>query len=284
MSERPGKRLKAARNASLDSNVPESQHVEIVSSEHDAPPSGSGGLTARRGAIMSKAARQLHGLPAMEPVSQTSNRTRPPPSTTRRSQPYEPGAQPDIATTSNNEPQTGAPERPQVQGEHKQIQPVQRDEILTRPPVSTLPYPTSTLAPQDRQYPRQVPAAEMVSPTQPGTGEGHKYSSYKRPTIFTQAPKNRVHPPKPYTKGHTQFLERTLKMLSGHDGPPQEELNPNCELGMPPNEYMVHEPPFTADDTPFSNNGECKWIWIVVTLLVLSMFLCLFLYVFKVIR
>lgn len=73
-------------------------------------------------------------------------------------------------------------------------------------------------------------------------------------------------------------------MLSMHNNPPQQENDPNNEIDTPPAEYMDHEPPYTADDGGVTNQGECKWIWIVVTLLVLSMFLCLFLYVFKVIR
>lgn len=38
------------------------------------------------------------------------------------------------------------------------------------------------------------------------------------------------------------------------------------------------------DDGPNTQIGECKWIWFLVMALVLSMFLCLFLYVFKIIR
>ncbi|GES58312.1 hypothetical protein ATEIFO6365_0004046300 [Aspergillus terreus] len=39
-----------------------------------------------------------------------------------------------------------------------------------------------------------------------------------------------------------------------------------------------------ADDGPILHAGEYKWLWFLVTFLVLGMFLCLFLYAFKVIR
>ncbi|PYH89243.1 hypothetical protein BO71DRAFT_488109 [Aspergillus ellipticus CBS 707.79] len=40
----------------------------------------------------------------------------------------------------------------------------------------------------------------------------------------------------------------------------------------------------TTGNAATEDKGECKWIWFLVIVLVLSMFLCLFLYVFKIIK
>jgi hypothetical protein len=42
--------------------------------------------------------------------------------------------------------------------------------------------------------------------------------------------------------------------------------------------------PLALDDGQEPAIGEYKWIWFIVIILVISMFLCLFLYVFKIIK
>ncbi|PWY72849.1 hypothetical protein BO83DRAFT_361757 [Aspergillus eucalypticola CBS 122712] len=211
MSEEPGKRLEdPSQRTSLDANPPGDQHVEYVNAEPETMSSGTGRLSAGRGAILANAARELQDVAAKQPTSHTSNRLQPLHLGTRRSRPY------------------GEPVVP----------------------------PTWTEGPQGKKYHRQMPVGEMVVPTQAGTGEGYNYSSYKRPPLFTQAPKNKVHRPKSPTEGHSRYLAGTLKMLSMHNNPPQQENDPNNGIDMPPTEYMVQEPPYIADDGGVTNQAR----------------------------
>ncbi|GFN19802.1 vacuolar protein sorting-associated protein 4 [Aspergillus tubingensis] len=211
MSEEPGKRLEdPSQRTSLDANPPGDQHVEFVNAEPETLSSGTGRLSAGRGAILANAARELQDVAAKQPTSHTSNSLQPLHLGTRRSRPY------------------GEPVVP----------------------------PTWTEGPQGKKYHRQMPVGEMVAPTQPGIGEGYNYSSYKRPPLFTQAPKHKVHRPKSPIEGHSRYLAGTLKMLSMHNNPPQQENDPNNEIDTPPAEYMDHEPPYTADDGGVTNQAR----------------------------
>ncbi|RDH34552.1 hypothetical protein BDQ94DRAFT_169479 [Aspergillus welwitschiae] len=115
---------------------------------------------------------------------------------------------------------------------------------------------TWAIGSKGKQHHRQMPAPKMVAPTQSGTGDGYTYSSYKRPPLFTQAPKNKVHRPKSPTDGHSQFLTRTLDMFNSRNEPPAVEIGPNHEIDMPPTQYMAQEPPFSVNDGGISNHGH----------------------------
>ncbi|PYH65125.1 uncharacterized protein BO88DRAFT_349061 [Aspergillus vadensis CBS 113365] len=136
------------------------------------------------------------------------------------------------------------------------LQPLHMGTRRSRPYGEPVVPQTWTEGPQGKKYHRKMPVGEMVAPIQSGTGEGYNYSSYKRPPLFTQAPKNKVHRPKSPIEGHSRYLAGTLKMLSKHSNPPQQENDPSNGIDMPSTEYMDHEPPYTADDGGVMNQAR----------------------------